>query len=688
MRRFSLALTLSVLYFVSFGQSVQWASKVIEFSSELTPVQYSAAQALGKPNVLPAGGQNPNAWTPDKPKRTEFIKLGYATPMEIQQVAIAESYNPGSLFKVYIYDEKGGEHLVGTYNPQAIPIVARMQNVFFEKTTYKVNAVKLEFDGKALPDYFSIDAVAISNSNYPIIANIDKPELLAKGLLIEHLDKNVNSEYNDLNALLSPDGKTLYFSRQNHPENTGGAKDKEDIWFSELGADGKWTLAKNAGPALNNAYPNFVNAVTSATPDGKAVLLVLGNQYKDNGKMISGVSVSNNVGGTWSKPRALQIKNDYNYSDRAQYFLSNTQKVLIMSVDREDTKGGRDLYVSFAQSDSVWSEPLNLGASVNTAGDESTPFLASDDKTLYFSSNGYSGYGGSDIYMTKRLDDTWTNWSPPQNMGPEINSKTDDLFFNIPSTSEYAYFSRAVTPENFDIYRVKMPMFRNPEPIVIVKGKLVDAKTGKPLGAKIIYERLSDGKEVGVAYSNPETGEYEIHLPGSQQYGLRAEAKDHISENQHLDLRDNKVPGTVNELVKLEPVPGKEPEVKTVDPIQVAKIEENAKITLNNIFFDFDRSSLKSESYPELNRVVTLMNDRPTMQVEIDGHTDAIGAAEWNMGLSERRAKAVANYLIKKGVAADRIAVKFFGETMLIDLTNTKAGNAKNRRVEFKIVKM
>ncbi|HLZ16912.1 MAG TPA: OmpA family protein [Cyclobacteriaceae bacterium] len=675
MNRLLLALVFLVVSFFSAGQSVQWASKVIEFSSELTPLQYAASQALGKPNVLPAGGQNPNAWTPDKPKRSEFIKLGYATPLQIRQVAIAESYNPGSLFKVYIYEETGVEHLVGTFNPQAIPIVAQMRNVFFEKTTYKVNAVKLEFDGKALPDYFSIDAVAISDSNYPIIANIDKPELLEKGLIIEHLDKNINSESNDLNALLSPDGKTLYFSRQNHPENAGGVKDKEDIWYSELGPDGKWTLAKNAGATLNNAYPNFVNSVTSATPDGKAVILVLGNQYKDNGKMLSGVSISNNIGGQWTTPKTLRIKNDYNYSDRAHYFLSNTQRVLLMSVDREDTKGGRDIYVSFSQNDSIWSEPLNLGDDINTAGEESTPFLALDDRTLYFSSNGYSGYGGSDIYMSKRLDDTWTKWSDPQNMGPEINSKTDDIFFNIPATSDYAYFSRAITPENFDIFRVKMPVFKNPEPIILVKGKLIDAKTGKPVGAKIIYERLRDGKEVGVTYSDPGTGEYQIHLPGGELYGFRAEAKDHISESQNLDLRNYKNPGTVIDDVKLE-------------PIQVVAIQENAKITLNNIFFDFDKATLKSESFSELNRIVTLMNERAAMQVEIAGHTDPIGTAEYNMGLSERRARSVGRYLMEKGIQKDRITIVFFGETKLIDFTNTGAGNAKNRRVEFKIIKM
>ena len=675
MKKSLLTLFLTFLCIFSFGQQVQWASKVIEFSSELTPVQYSAQQALGKPNVLPAGGQNPNAWTPDKPKRTEFIKLGYANPIQIRQIAIAESYNPRALFKVYIYDETGREYLIHTLNPMAVPKKAMLRNIFVEKTPYKVSAVKLEFDGKALPDYFSLDAVAISDSGYPIIADIDLPDLLSKGLVVEQLDKNVNSDYSELNPLLSPDGKTLYFSRRNHPENIGGVNDKEDIWYSELGQDGKWTLAKNMGPKFNNASPNFVNAVSAATPYGKSVLLVLGNRYEKNGKMLAGVSVSNNIGGSWTDPKPLTIEDDYNFNEKANYFLTNTRKVLLMSIEREDSRGGRDLYVSFAKNDSLWSKPMNIGAVVNTAGEETAPFLASDDKTLYFSSNGFSGYGGADVYISKRLDDTWTNWSTPENMGPDINTKLDDLFFNIPSTSDYAYYSRGVTEDNIDIFRVKMPLFRSPEPVIVVKGKLIDAKTGKPIGAKIIYEELPGGKEVGIAHSNPETGEYEIHLPGGKLYGFRAEAEGHISENQNLDLRDYKKDGVVQTDIRLA-------------PIEVATIEPDTKILLNNIFFDFDRFSLRAESFPELNRIVVMMNEKPGMQVEISGHADPVGPGEYNMALSEHRARSVARYLADKGIVKERITVSYFGETRLVDTSNTKEGNQKNRRVEFKILKL
>jgi OOP family OmpA-OmpF porin len=668
----------------SFGataQVVQWASKVLQFSTELTPVQYSAQQALGKPNVLPAGGQNPSAWAPDKPGKREFLKLGFDKPMSIRQIAIAESHNPSALYKVLLYDESGKEYEANTLNPMAIPMKGRMLTLFVEMTPYKVSAVKLEFDGAAVPDYFGIDAVAISDSNYPIIAFIPTPSLLASGIVTEALDKNVNSEYSELNPLLSPDGKVLYFSRRNHPDNVGGVADKEDIWYSELGNDGKWQLAKNMGTAFNNSGPNFVNTIQAVTPDGKSAIMVLGNKYLPKGnsgevvKMVAGVSISSNVGGEWSDPVALNITNDYNYNEKANYFLTNNRRTMLLSVERDDSQGDRDLYVSFMQDDSVWTEPLNLGKVINTASEESAPFLAADDKTLYFSSKGLSGYGGSDVYVSRRLDDTWTNWSEPENLGPEINSPQEDLFFNIPANSEYAYYSRGVSENNTDIFRVKLPIMRSPEIWVTVKGKLVDAKTGEPIGAKIIYEKLPDGTVAGITQSDPKTGEYEIKLPAGHLYGIRAEAKDHISENQNLDLRNITSESVVDHKdFKLE-------------PIGVAPIAENVVITLNNIFFDFDKATLKPESFPELNRIVTLMNERTSMQVDIAGHADATGEENYNLGLSKRRAASVQKYLVGKGIAESRITVSFYGETKPVESNATKEGRRKNRRVEFKIVK-
>jgi outer membrane protein OmpA-like peptidoglycan-associated protein len=373
---------------------------------------------------------------------------------------------------------------------------------------------------------------------------------------------------------------------------------------------------------------------------------------------------------------ALKIANDYNYAEKANYFLANNRKTLLMSVERDDTQGDRDLYVTFMKPDSTWTEPLNLTDVVNTAGEESAPFLAPGDTTLYFSSNGFSGYGGNDIYVTRRLDDSWTNWSEPENLGPEINSPLEDLFFNIPASSEFGYYSRGVSETNTDIFRVKLPIVKLPETYVTVKGKVVDKATGEPVDAKIIYERLPDGSGAGITQTNPETGEYEIRLPTGHMYGLRSEADGKLSESQNLDLR---------ELTPDQKVDSKD---FNLAPIEVATIAPNATITLNNVFFDFDKSLLKSESGPELDRMLELLQKESTMQIEISGHTDSMGPDRYNMALSERRAKTVVAYLVRRGISKKRLKVQSFGETKPVDTNDTEEGREKNRRVEFKILKL
>ena len=653
----------------SKGQRIQWADKVIDFSSELTPIQYSAKQLLGKPNVLPAGGESPNAWTPERANKKEFVKVGFKEAMSIKQIAIAESYNPSAVFRVLAYDEKGTEHVINTFSPKAIPLNGRMLNLFVEATPYQVVSLKIEFDGAAVPEYYSIDAVAISDSDIPITAEIELLENLDPNVEASRLSDNVNSKYKEYKPLLSPDGKVLYFSRKNHPENIGGVNDDEDIWYAERDSlSGDWKKAKNIGTTLNNKGPNFISSVT---PDGKTVLVLLGNQYLKNGKLRAGVSLSSNNNGEWSEPKTLQIINEYNYSKKANFFLSNTRKTLIMAVERDDTHGDRDLYVSFLQKgDSVWSEPMNMGDQLNTAAEEASPYLAADNKTLYFSSKGFSGYGSSDIYVSQRLDDTWTNWSEPQNMGPDINSDKEELFFNIPASSEFAYYSKGVGDDDSDIFRVKMPVIVVPEPVITVRGKLINSKDNSPVAAKIVYERLSDGKEVGMIESDPKTGAYEILLPAGEVYGITAESEGYVPESQNIDLKDFE---------------GKEFVVSGKN-LFLVPIEKEAVVSLNNVFFDLNKASLKKASFAELNRIRDILTKRTSMAIEIAGHTDATGEEAYNLSLSERRAKTVYNYLIKEGVSAAKLTVKYFGESKPIATNNTVEGRRKNRRVEFKIV--
>lgn len=653
----------------SNAQTVQWASKVIEFSSQLSSTQCSAEQALGKPNVLPSGGESSSAWTPGRPNKKEFLKLGFDNPMSIRQIAIAESYNPSALTRVLVYDENDKEYEILNFIPEPVPLKGMMRNIFIDKTSYKVAAIKLEFEGSAVEQYYSIDAVGIADVDIPVIPEIVKPASLASNIEVERLGENVNSRYAEISPVLSPDGKIMYFGRKNHPENVGGVKDDEDIWYSVLGDDGDWQPAQNLGTMFNNAHPNFINSISAISPDGETLLFLMGNRYLKNGKMLGGISMSTKKGDAWSPPKSLVIENDYNMSDKANFFLTDDRKAIIMSVERKDSYGDRDLYVSFQKKDTLWSEPLNLGPVVNSAGLESAPFLDADNKTLYYSSNGFSGYGGSDIYMTIRLDDTWTNWTEPLNLGPDINSPLEDLFFNIPKESSYAYYSRGITDEDLDIFRVKLPIYKVPEILVAVKGVIRDAKTGEPLRAEVIYERLSDGKRIGVVKPNPLTGEFDFQLPTGEIYGVRADLDGYIAESQNIDLRSHKE-GTTYKPTNLSLVP----------------IEEDVVIVLNNVFFLFDKAELTKESFPELDRIAELLVDKSSINIEIAGHTCDMGPSEYNLSLSERRAKAVFNYLTSKGVNSSRIGVVFFGEDKPI-VPNTSIDNRKkNRRVEFKIL--
>ena len=358
-----------------------------------------------------------------------------------------------------------------------------------------------------------------------------------------------------------------------------------------------------------------------------------------------------------------------NTAQQANYFLANNREVLLISEEGYPTQGDRDLYVSFLREDGRWSEPLNLGPNVNTAKEESSPFLAPDDKTLYFSSDGYTGYGKHDIYVTTRLDSTWTKWSEPENLGPEINSKEDDAFFNIPPTGEYGYFARDFNSKNSDIYRFQLPESIQPEPVVTVRGTVYDSKTRRPIEAVIHYERLPEGKEIGKVNSDPATGEYQIILPSGAQYGFRAEADDFASVNANIDLSDNKKYDEVHQDLFLVP------------------IEKGAVVRLNNLFFDVNEYKLKEGSFPELNRVVEILKKQPDMKMEIGGYTDNVGKPEYNQQLSERRANAIMEYLVKKGgIDPNRLTAKGYGETNPIANNDNEDGRAQNRRVEFKIL--
>ena len=265
------------------------------------------------------------------------------------------------------------------------------------------------------------------------------------------LNSSINSPYEDIKPALTPCGKRLYFSRSFHPNNTAGEKDAEDIWFSDYDeTTDTWSDPAVLASHLNNTGPNYINNV-SVTGD----TVILGNQYLKKGKMRAGVSYSVNTNGQWSEPKPINILNDYNIANSSNTYVSLKSGIIIRAIQRAETHGDRDLYVSFWNGEEA-TEPVNMGSAINTEMEEASPFLSADGKSLYFASKGHHGYGGFDIWVSKRLDDTWTNWSEPENLGPAVNGAMDDEFFSITHCGSFAIFSKQVSVHNTDLYRISI----------------------------------------------------------------------------------------------------------------------------------------------------------------------------------------------------------------------------------------
>ena len=350
----------------------------------------------------------------------------------------------------------------------------------------------------------------------PKINLVDSPLVNPK----ENLGSTVNTKYSELMPVIAPDGKTLYFVRNDDPNNVGDKKNHNDIWFSTYDGE-NWSTAKNIGRPLNNSGHNFVIAVT---PDNNS--LILNGTYtafgEDGG---NGISISTRLrDGTWSIPKEIIIEDFYNDDKYQNFTFSPDLQVVVMGIERsDDTYGKSDLYVSFRKSDGTYTAPKNMGNTINTTGEEGTPFIASDGKTLYFYSDGHRGYGSADIFVSKRLDNSWTKWSTPLNLGPNINTSKWDAYFTIDAKGEYAYLvtsSGSIGEE--DIFRVKIQEELQPDPVVLICGKVFDNKTKQPLNAQILYDDLNISKQVGVATSNHTTGEYKIILPYGTRYGFFA----------------------------------------------------------------------------------------------------------------------------------------------------------------------
>jgi OOP family OmpA-OmpF porin len=558
--------------------------------------------------------------------------------------------------------------------------------------------------------------------------------------------KEVNTAYNEGGPVISPDGKTLYFFVDSHPENTMGREGTQDIWVSKKDEAGVWSAPKHMTSPYNQ---NKLNQVFTVLADGS--ILIRGTRARN----AIGFSIVNPGGGF----KELNVK-DFDKMCKGQFWgatISADMKHMLLYFN--ETAGAliSDLYTTHVLPDGSWSRPVKMALSSNL--DEFGPFILPDQKTVYFASNrqGVGRQGLIDIYKITRLDDTWNNWSAPVNVGKPLNTSAEDDYFSMDAAGN-VFVARSNSKQdggNLDIF-VLVPKNLH----ITLNGVVLDKKTNEAINASNVQLTVKD--VTPQSFKSDVAGKFSAKLPEITQYSLTASANGYTSYTGSFTIPKINSDTTVNVEIWLEPVVIEKPKVltingtvtnkKTGDPVEaklsishkvdrevnfnstalsgdfsqtvpktgwymftashegflntidslnynnadvtpmtknlvLQPIEVGTVVRLKNIYFDYNKATLKKESFVELDKVVTFLNENPTVEIEIEGHTDSDGIDEKNLTLSQNRSQSVVDYIVSKGISTSRLQAKGFGESKPIDTNDTPEGRANNRRVEFTVLK-
>jgi hypothetical protein len=478
-----------------------------------------------------------------------------------------------------------------------------------------------------------------------------------------NLGSNINTKYDQYWPSLSADEQTLVFTSllpiDPHIEDVYLNR-QEDFFYSTF-EDGQWTPARPVGPPLNTQGNEGAQSISA---DGK--LMVFTGCNRQDGYGSCDLYYSKKENDHWSVPKNIG-KPINTKAKETQPSIASDGKTLYFASNRPGGKGGLDIWVSVQADNGIWGEPVNLGDSINTAFDDQSPFIHADNQTLYFSSKGWPGMGQADLFFSRRIGED--HWSKPKNLGYPINTHFDEIGLIVNTRGNRAYYSsNRAGHGGRDIYSFDLYNEVRPTPVSYMKGKVFDAATKQPLVAHFELIDLASAKNVIDAYSGGD-GEFLICIPEGKDYALNVNKKSYLfySDNFTMSHGDFTEPF-------LKDVP--------LNPISVG-----GKVVMKNIFFDHDSYLLRPESKIELNRLIILLKENPTLHIEIGGHTDNTGTPDYNQKLSKNRSLSVANYLVESGLDAKRITSKGYGETQPIADNNTDSGRAQNRRTEFKVIK-
>ena len=528
-------------------------------------------------------------------------------------------------------------------------------------------------------------------------------ELMAKPVrvFIDNLGPEINTRFPEYCPVITADESQLFFTSR-RDNTTGGRMDSElgdyfeDIYASTQTDNGKWTTAKNLGKPINS---DGHDATVGISPDGQKLLTYL----QDNAGDLYECTLE---GAQWSAPEPLSSRiNTGDHESSASYAPDGNSLFFVSNKEENGSQGGHDIYqiginTGKGKGKGVAQQAVNLGPTINTRYNEEAVFIHPDGKTMYFSSEGHNTMGGYDIFKSVFEKG---RWSVPENLGWPINTPDDDVFFVISASGRHGYYS-TVRPEGLgsrDIYRItflgpEKPPVLNTEDnllasraapvresnvaaavevstakVTILKGVVSDAATKQPLEADIEVVDNTRSEIIASFKSNSTTGRYLVSLPSGINYGIVVRKDGYLFHSENFDI------------------PASSSFLEIVKDIALSKLAVGNKIVLRNIFFDFDKATLRPESRSELERVYKLMAEEvPGLKIELSGHTDNIGDAAYNQDLSERRAKAVVKYLTEKGIAADRLKATGYGLTQPMVPNTSVANRQLNRRTEFKILSL
>lgn len=514
-------------------------------------------------------------------------------------------------------------------------------------------------------------------------------------VFIDNVGPNINGRYPDYSPLITADESMLIYTSRREGTTGGGISEEdgnynEDIYISYQ-QNGEWSVAQNMGKPLNTKDNDATIGLSS---DGQKLFTFLGKS--DGGNIL----VSELDGNEWTTPRDKELsKVNSDSHESAASFSFDGKTMYFVSDNPVNNIGEHDIFISYwDEKKERWGDPQNLSNTVNTEYDERGVFMHPDGRTLFYSSDGKGSMGGYDIFKTHLTDEGY--WSEPENLGYPINTPGDDRFFVLSGSGKHGYYSsdKEGGYGSHDIYMItflgpEKPLVQNNDNILIasianpisesfmeeavavetmrltiLKGTIIDAFTKEPVEAEIEIVDNDKNQVVTIQKSNKTTGKYLVSLPSGKNYGIAVKAEGYLFHSENFDI-----PEATNyqEVYK---------------DILLSKMAVGTKIVLKNIFFDYAKATLRSTSFPEMDRLFELLNEFPNMKIEISGHTDNQGSRTTNEKLSAARAKAVVDYLVKKGVSGSRLESKGYAFDQPIAPNDTEDGRQQNRRVEFKVL--